>query len=387
MQIRLGEQLKELRRQYGRTQEDLAKALDITPQAVSRWEKGLCYPDMQLIPAIANYFQVTIDELFGYQNDRDEKVDKLLEEVESFHMKARSDSEWVDDCLTLLRSGLAEFPQNEKLRVALADILTEAGWRLYQERLYYDEEGYIRHDYAYHQKNGYWREAVEICEGLVTTARDSAIVIRANSLLALLYKNLGEREKALAAANHMPQLENCRELLLAAASDGKEQAEYIGLLLLEMTRVFSRQLVYGLMTNISHYKTDMGIEKLKGAIALFQLICEDGNMGKYHDDLISLYLYLSRLQWERGYCDDAFLSLDQALHHAHALEAVGDGAEHSLTAPLVSFVTYRVTLYGKIARELPDDWPFWHSPNDKDIEAGIKADPRWDRWVEKCRAE
>ena len=73
MQIRLGDIMRELRHRDGRTQEDLAQALGVTSQAVSRWEKGICYPDMELIPSMANYFGVTIDELFGYDSEREKR--------------------------------------------------------------------------------------------------------------------------------------------------------------------------------------------------------------------------------------------------------------------------------------------------------------------------
>lgn len=385
MQIKLGERLRELRHRDGRTQEDLAQALDVTPQAVSRWEKSLCYPDMELIPAIANYFGITIDELFGYKNDRDEKIDAIIRQVDAFHIKSRGDDEWVDECLDILRGGLAEFPQSEKLRITLAGTLSEAGWRRYHEWLYYDEEGYLQHDCDRHRKNGYWAEAVEICENLVSTAGDHAIVAEAISILVLLYRNLGETEKAVACANRMPELNNCREVLLAAAADGKEEAKYIGGLLLKMAGKFSEQLVYGLMTNLRHYQSDLPIEKIKGAIAIFCLLCDDSNFGKYHDNLISLYLYLSRVQWERGYHDDAFASLDEALKHARALKALADGEEHCLTAPLVSFVTYQIPPCDGIAGTLPEDWPFWRSPGYSQVESEIKADPRWEQWVNKCK--
>ncbi|MBO4920720.1 MAG: helix-turn-helix transcriptional regulator [Lachnospiraceae bacterium] len=71
MRIMLGEKIKELRKRDGRTQDDIATALGITNQAVSRWEANKAYPDMEMIPAIANYFHVSIDELFGYSNDRE----------------------------------------------------------------------------------------------------------------------------------------------------------------------------------------------------------------------------------------------------------------------------------------------------------------------------
>ena len=67
MKLTLGEKIKELRKRDGRKQEDLANALGITNQAVSRWEKDGSYPDMEMIPAIANYFGISIDELFGYE--------------------------------------------------------------------------------------------------------------------------------------------------------------------------------------------------------------------------------------------------------------------------------------------------------------------------------
>ena len=52
MTLQLGEKIRKLRKQYGRTQEALADALGITFQAVSRWESNLAYPDMELIPAM-----------------------------------------------------------------------------------------------------------------------------------------------------------------------------------------------------------------------------------------------------------------------------------------------------------------------------------------------
>lgn len=386
--IKLGERIKALRLQEGRTQEALANKLGVTAQAVSRWEKEVCYPDMELIPSLANCFGITIDELFGYRNDRDRKINAIIERISRYGIPSRSDDAWIDECVAILREGLIEFPGNEKLLITLADTLSEAGWRKYQEWMEYDDEGYLRHRYEIHQQNPYWKESIRICENLVASALDSAILTRAISILVLLYRNIGETEKAAACAMKMPRMRSCREALLASASDGKAYAKYAGEFLLEAARLFSEQVIGGLMANRHHYESDMPIEKINGAIALFALICDDGNLGVYHDDLIKLYLYLSRVQWERGYRDDAFASLDRALHHAKALEHVLSEPSHRFTAPLVALIEtdFRERRFVNIAEQLPEDWPFWSYPECGSVKAEIRADPRWKEWVEKTKA-
>lgn len=65
--ISIGDKVKYLRKQKCITQEELADVLHISFQAVSKWENGMAQPDVSIIPVIANYFGVTIDELFGYK--------------------------------------------------------------------------------------------------------------------------------------------------------------------------------------------------------------------------------------------------------------------------------------------------------------------------------
>ena len=88
MKISIGKNIKELRRRDGCTQDALAEALGITAQAVSRWESGGSYPDMEMIPAIANYFGVSIDELFGYDNVSEKRIDEIVERLTEMN-KAR----------------------------------------------------------------------------------------------------------------------------------------------------------------------------------------------------------------------------------------------------------------------------------------------------------
>lgn len=65
--MQINEQIAFLRKQKGLTQEELANALGVTNQAVSKWESAQCCPDIQLLPAIADLFHVTVDRLIGYE--------------------------------------------------------------------------------------------------------------------------------------------------------------------------------------------------------------------------------------------------------------------------------------------------------------------------------
>ena len=386
--IRLGDRIKELRQHDGRTQEYLAGKLGVTAQAISRWENGICYPDMELVPSIANCFGVTIDELFGYRNDREQRIDAILKTVDGYDIQSRADDEWIEPCLAVLREGLIEFPRNEKLLVTLCDTLSEAGWRRFEEWTEYDDEGFLQHRVEIHRENPFWDEAVKVGESLLASSADQAVVAKAVSILIPLYRNLGKTQKAVACAERMPRMRECRELLLAMSTDGKENAKYTGMFLLEAARLFSDHLIYGLMANRRHFESDLPVETIQGAINLFRLLCGDGNYGVYHDALIKLNLYLSRVQWERGYHDAAFESLDEALVHAKALERVLAEPKHRFTAPLVSFVE---TDLGegheiKIAEQLPEDWPFWSLPDCSAVAAEIKDDPRWAAWVARTKA-
>lgn len=62
---KFSEIFKALRLDKQLTQEQLAEILGVSPQAVSRWETGASYPDISLLPAIASFFETTVDELLG----------------------------------------------------------------------------------------------------------------------------------------------------------------------------------------------------------------------------------------------------------------------------------------------------------------------------------
>lgn len=60
---RIGEFLKALRKAKGKTQEEVAADFSISPKSVSKWETGTTIPDVSILPALADYYDVTVDEI------------------------------------------------------------------------------------------------------------------------------------------------------------------------------------------------------------------------------------------------------------------------------------------------------------------------------------
>lgn len=82
MKYDIGNKIKYLRKKNGCSQSELSKYLEVGTQAVSKWERGVCAPDIDLLPDIATFFCVGIDELFCSEHYDDCR--KALAELELF---------------------------------------------------------------------------------------------------------------------------------------------------------------------------------------------------------------------------------------------------------------------------------------------------------------
>lgn len=81
-QLRIAENIINLRKQKKVTQDDLAGFLGVTKASVSKWENQLSYPDVLLIPQIASYFDISIDDLMGYAPQLSkEQIRKIYREL------------------------------------------------------------------------------------------------------------------------------------------------------------------------------------------------------------------------------------------------------------------------------------------------------------------
>ena len=63
--IMIGERIIEYRREHGISQQKFGEMIGVTSQAVSKWERDVCCPDISLLPELAEVLGIEINELFG----------------------------------------------------------------------------------------------------------------------------------------------------------------------------------------------------------------------------------------------------------------------------------------------------------------------------------
>ena len=68
--LKIGEKIKAKRRERDYTQEELANILGVSKAAVSKWENDESFPDVTMLPQIAQLFHITMDELFDYIKEK-----------------------------------------------------------------------------------------------------------------------------------------------------------------------------------------------------------------------------------------------------------------------------------------------------------------------------
>ena len=111
----LGTNIKEYRLKKSYTQEQLAYELGVSSQTISRWETGATYPDIVMLPIIAELFETTIDNLMGYAKEC------TSAEREAFFTKVNT----LDrtEKITRYRKMLQQYPNDTILQFGLANLL------------------------------------------------------------------------------------------------------------------------------------------------------------------------------------------------------------------------------------------------------------------------
>ncbi|MBQ8510083.1 MAG: helix-turn-helix transcriptional regulator [Clostridia bacterium] len=343
MQIKIGDKIQELRRRDGRKQEDLANALGVTNQAVSRWEANGSYPDLELLPAIANFFHVSIDELFGYHDDREEKIKEILKRASETLAKHRTMyqgglTDDIVECANMLRAASEEFPNEPKILLALGQVLQMWGWFNFGAKGHTDDStGIIEDDAEYNSKNIYWMETIRVYEKLLKSNPAPEDREKAIRQLAQLYCSIGEYEKAKALANNQNSIIICKEVLLPLATVGEEKARYQGERITNLLANLSFAISETVSLRPSLFSSEYGRQILLSVIDLYETVFIDGKCGFHHWDIGHLYFSIARYEaMYNGELKKALIYFDKAFEHYKEYERIYNNGGFKYSAPLVS---------------------------------------------------
>ena len=188
--IYLAESLKKLRREKDMTQEEVAQALNVAPQTVSKWERGENCPDIELLPGIAYLLCTSVDQLLGVEQLRNQQ------EYGQVYTRARvflRRHEWKE-AVDVYRQALKRWPADPGLRTDLAMALALVG----------GEE---------------MERAAQLLEQVMDSGASVKLQHTARAALCYLRAKQNRQEEAFALARQLPHQRESREVVAARLND------------------------------------------------------------------------------------------------------------------------------------------------------------------------
>ena len=175
MEIKIGENIKRLRKAKGVTQEQIGELLGISVTAVSKWERNETYPDITLLFPLAHYFGVTLDELMGYDEEKVQaEIDAAL---------ARFRSLWLTDPVQageIIAKAYHDYPEDYT-------VMHHYMWHLAGDMADNDSAVLLAHK----------EEFLSICEKILNGCTVEPIRLNAWNMKAKLLHAEGRTEEAL----------------------------------------------------------------------------------------------------------------------------------------------------------------------------------------------
>ena len=326
--IKIGEKIRLLRKKNDVTQDKLAYHLGVTPQAVSRWESGVCYPDMNALPAIADYFSVSMDELLCYTGvQKAAKVKEYLAEVE--HLL---DRDKITEALELLRRAMADVPSDHSLQLEAAGVLS-----LYAGMLAESGSG----DRVEAAVSAVLSEAVSLCRHILDDCTDDGIRDETKKTLCDIYAHqMGDVTQAVEIADQLHGMSVSREIIRATMLTGDiafGQAQEN--LILFADNIWWHLYNLACVPDIAgdRYSTAEKIAILRKGISLFTVIFDDQPLF-YADRLANSYRQLSMLYLASGHISEALDCFEKMADWAICYDERPDTATYS--SVIINHVAY-----------------------------------------------
>ena len=265
MEIMFEKCLREFLVKRGKTQHELAKYLSISTQAVSKWCRGENMPDIALLPKIASFLDVSVDELLGVGEIR--KQEKIWE----YQVKGRELARkgLVVEHIELWHEAYSKFPNDMTVNEGLMFALCCAN----------DEK--------------YWDEELALGERILRESTDGKQRSGAVQILCSIHDKRGNKEKAKEYAQMVGYIHMSSEVLLSRILEGEEGTRHNLQLLLDCLNIIGHA-EFELCENDDYGRT---LQLHEFYLKMLALYFDDGFYGIYafgamqrHLDLACIYL-------------------------------------------------------------------------------------------------
>ncbi len=294
MNIKIGKNIKKLRTENNITQDTLANAIGVTPQAISRWESENGYPDIELLPALADFFAVSMDVLLGYKlSEREQELVNIKKE-----MSRLAEVGGIEERISFARSAISKYPSDYEIKNNLAVCLYH---------LWYDT-----------QNKALIPEIESLCMSVADGCDNEEERYNAVFTLISLYGRTGQQDKAKVLANRLTPMKYCRESVLSEGIGDENTELYLQDYISRLTDALGSS-IFNYVTNdyLSNdtYTWDKKMEMLNISNQLYKLIYGE-NLMFYHTRLSWNYWLLSTYQIAVRKTEDALVSLENMCYHA-----------------------------------------------------------------------
>lgn len=312
MDINLKEKLRTLRQQKNITQEALANHLGITPQSVGKWERGEGFPDITLLPKIAFYFGITVDELLCVDQFKVEET--IAEYIKKSNFYKQSGENQKN--LELWEKAYSQFP---------ADCRVIEGLMLA-----------INRDAIYPCPKDKAERIIALGKELLNKSTDVNQREAAVQELCYTYNSLGDKENALRYADMGGNFYVTRKDLRAHVLDGEEGVEacqsYI------MSAVGMIEIMASAMVHKTEFSHEEVIEIYSFSNNLIKLLFSDGNVGFKSIDLSSNCFWIANEYAMMQDKKNTLLQLEECVKYAVMSATLTD---MYYTAPMVNRLKHR----------------------------------------------
>ncbi|MBQ8566311.1 MAG: helix-turn-helix transcriptional regulator [Clostridia bacterium] len=188
----IGQVIRELRKQKNITQEELADLIYVTPQAISKWEREVGYPDLSQIVPIARAFGISTDVLFDMVGrDADEEALKIINK--SYEMRKYGILDTYLEAYDIVADGLKSYPNNlfllnESVNLGISLALPQNGWLYCKERADKISD-----------------ETEKRAKQIITYSKNMTDTLRASEILVFIYLSKKDYDSAFVEAENFPE--------------------------------------------------------------------------------------------------------------------------------------------------------------------------------------